>query len=103
MSAIRDSDSHYTKSWRAGGTLCAREYQAVHEKRPIRSLAFSAFVVGENEESILLLNVLLHESTTKDIPVIAEARALLQKIDQEGDDTPGFLEWLWEQAKGLLP
>ena len=57
-------------------------------------------MVGENEESILLLNVLLHESPIKDIPVIAEARALLQKIEQEGDDTPGFLEWLWEQAKG---
>ncbi len=66
-------------------------------------MAFSAFVVGETEESILLLNMLLHESPTKDIPVIAEARALLQKIEQEGDDTLGFLEWLWEQAKGLLP
>ena len=73
------------------------------KQEDLYQLAFSAFVVGETEESILLLNMLLHESPTKDIPVIAEARALLQKIEQEGDATPGFLEWLWEQAKGLLP
>ena len=66
-------------------------------------LAFSAFVVGETEESILLLKMLLHESPAENIPVVEEARKLLQKIEQEGDDTLGFLEWLWERAKGILP
>ena len=65
-------------------------------------LAFSAFVVGETEESILLLKMLLHESSVEEQPIVTEARALLQRIREEGNSTPTFLEWLWGQAKAIL-
>jgi len=65
-------------------------------------LAFSAFVVGETKESILLLKMLLHDSPVEEQPVVTEARALLQKIREEGDSTPTFLEWLWERAKAFF-
>ncbi len=66
-------------------------------------LAFSAFVVGETEESILLLKMLLHDSPIEESsPIALEARTLLEKLEQEGDTTPSFLEWLWDRTKVLI-
>jgi len=93
-----DFSSAYKYLWKGLNPYAKKE-----AREDLYQLAFSAFVVGETEESILLLKMLLHESPAEDLPVVEEARALLEKIEQEGDNTPGFLEWLWEQAKGLLP
>ena len=58
-------------------------------------LAFSAFIVGETEESVLLLKMLLHNSPAEKKKVYLEAEALLDKLQQDGDQTPSFLQWLW--------
>jgi tetratricopeptide (TPR) repeat protein len=65
-------------------------------------LAFSAFVVGETQESILLLKMLLHGSPMEEQTVAMEAQALLQRLEQEGDTAPSFLEWIWEKARALF-
>ncbi|MCP4284173.1 MAG: hypothetical protein GY792_06965, partial [Gammaproteobacteria bacterium] len=60
----------------------------------IYQLAFSAFIVGEFDESVLLLKMIVHNAPEEKSDVVAEAGKLLSTLIQHEDDTPSFFGWL---------
>ncbi len=60
----------------------------------IYQLAFSAFIVGEFDESILLLKMILNNAPEEKSDVVAEAGKLLSTLMQHEDDAPSFFGWL---------
>ena len=94
---LEDFPSAYKYLWKG---LNPYAHEAAEED--LYQLAFSAFIVGETQESILLLKMLLHDSPMEEQAVVTEARALLRRLEQEGDAAPSFLEWVWERARAVF-
>ncbi|MCB1880704.1 MAG: CDC27 family protein [Gammaproteobacteria bacterium] len=68
----------------------------------IYHLAFSAYIVGETEESILLLNMLLNTAPADKGEIALEAEKLMETLQQQEDDTPSFFSWLLQMGKQLF-
>jgi tetratricopeptide (TPR) repeat protein len=95
--ALEDFSAAYDYLWKG-----LNPYAKQPTDEDLYQLAFSAFVVGETEESILLLKMLLHNSPQEKKKVMLEAQALLDKLEQEGDQTPSFLQWLLQRPAAMF-
>ncbi|MCP3867186.1 MAG: tetratricopeptide repeat protein [Gammaproteobacteria bacterium] len=65
-------------------------------------LAFSAYIVGETQEAILLLRILLQSDSLEAQPMFSDANELLRKLEEGDAETPSFLEWSVNQAISLF-
>lgn len=54
--------------------------------------AFSAFIEGETDEAILLLEMLLYAAPTERSEILQNADELINTLRQQGDETPSFLD-----------
>ncbi|MCP5415742.1 MAG: hypothetical protein H6965_01490 [Chromatiaceae bacterium] len=60
----------------------------------IYQLAFSAYVMGETEESMLLLKMLLHNAPVEKDEIAVEAEKLITTLQQHEEEIPSFFSWL---------
>lgn len=77
-------------------------YAKQTQEADIYQLAFSAFIVGETEESLQLLKMLLHTAPAEKDEISREAEKLLETLRQHEDATPSFIGWLLQMGKQLF-
>jgi len=77
-------------------------YTKLTSDADIYQLAFSAYIMGETEESILFLKMLLHTAPADKGEIAREAEQLMVTVNQLSDDTPSFFGWLLQMGRELF-
>lgn len=68
-------------------------FSDITSNEDLYQLAFSAYVLGEQEQAMLLLDMIIHSTPLDKPETVQEAMVLLQIVKEQGA-TPSFLSWL---------
>jgi len=91
--AMEDFASAY-RSFKLG----LNPYESTTAEANIYKFAYSAFIEGDTEEAILLLEILLHAAPEKSNEIVQQANDLINTLRQYNDTTPSFFGWLLQKG-----